>query len=180
MTSHPNLCARAETREHDHAGRRPARAPGWLAASALLLAACGGAAPGGADAPLLQDSDVAATVPGDTTVVVTQPTVIAFYHVDRLNADVPAFVFNLENQGGTISEFEFNIPRQQSALAAMGWQLVILYRADFQAAAPDGTLLGRPENGPAGYLAAAPGRPARIHYGVLDTAELERFARGAQ
>jgi hypothetical protein len=142
----------------------------------LVGAGCGGGGAGGA--ATVHETEVPAHVAaGDTTVTVTGPTVIAFYHTDQPGVAAPSWVLDGTAQPGTRSEFDFNLPRQQSTLAAMGWHLVILYRTDFQAVAEDGTVLGRPEGGPSGYMVATPAGVVRTHYGVLATDELEQFVQ---
>lgn len=123
----------------------------------------------------------ATSAPGDTMVTVTGPMVIAFYHVDRIATEVEPATFRISDPSEQdLANFEYHLPRQQSALGGLGWRLIILYRADFRAVDSDGTVLGSPEmgdDGSAGYMVVAPGTPARVRYGVLDAEELTAFVQ---
>lgn len=159
----------------NHHRRDFSRALALAVLAAVVGAGCGaGAGSAAAEGETEAPAHVAA---GDTTVTVTGPTVIAFYYTEQPGVAAPSWVLDGTAQPGTRSEFDFNLPRQQSTLAAIGWHLVILYRTDFQAVAEDGTVLGRPEGGPSGYMVATPDGVVRTHYGVLGTDELEQFVR---
>lgn len=168
-------------------------AAGRVAGVVLLFTACAGDTDTGsprqpednaASSPT-SDQAAARTLPParDTIVTVTGPTVIAFYHVNRMGTEVESATFRVSGPSEhDLSTFEYHLPRQQSELGALGWRLIILYRADFRAVDSDGAVLGELEigdDGAAGYMVVAPGTGARIRYGVLDASELASFVRSS-
>ena len=136
----------------------------WVAPAALLLAACGGEPEGsGADAPppIVIEGARARVQVGSDTVLVSGPTLFAFFTVDPTGTRLPAG--GMEAAGA----FQDGVQGAQASLAALGVRVIAVDQTPVALDGTPGTGFG---GGSLGYLFV----DAAGH--VLEVADLQNSA----